>query len=118
MSMADRIKYYRQALGLSLQEVANYTDVNRENIFRYENGKIANIPVTSIEGMARAFHIKPCTLCGWDKSLATCNSTAVYNLNDLYKAISERVPLTEQEVREAIAFAIAMKGQKNEKVQL
>ena len=118
MSMADRIKYYRQALGLSLQDVANYTNVNRANISRYEKGTVTNIPPDAIEGMARAFHIKPCTLCGWDKYLSTCNSTAVYDLKDLYRAISERVPLTEQEVREAIAFAIAMKGQKNEKVQL
>ena len=118
MSMADRIKYYRQALGLSLQDVANYTNVNRANISRYEKGTVVNIPVAEIEGMARAFHIKPCTLCGWDKALSTCNNTAIYNLNDLYRAISERVPLTEQEVREAIAFAIAMKGRKDEKVQL
>ena len=106
----ERIRYYRQALGLSLQEVASTTEVSRYSIFRYEDGSISNIPQENLEAIARTLHVKPCTLCGWDQHLSECNSKAIYDLNDLYEALAERIPLSVDEIKSTLAFAIAMKG--------
>lgn len=116
MSLGTRIKFYREKLGMSLQDVADHTDVSRVTIFHYETGNISKIPLKNIEDIAMCLQVKPCTLCEWDEKLATCNSKAIYTTDDLYDALAERLPLTADEIKQAVAFAIAMKGNRDEKI--
>lgn len=111
MSLGTQIRHYRTKQNMSLQDVADHTDVGRINIFNYETEKVTKIPLKNIEDIARCLHVKPCTLCEWDKGVETCNSKAIYDIDDLYEALAERVPLSVEEIRTAIAFAISMKGQ-------
>jgi len=106
----ERIRHYRELAGASLQEVADAAGVSRYAIHHYETGKISNVPQKTIEAIARVCHVKPCTLYGWDRYLEECNSKATYSLDDLYEAIAERTPLTKEDVKSAVLFAISMKG--------
>lgn len=110
MNTGERIRHYRTELGLSLSEVAKEADVSRFTIHRYENGDISTISQKTLEAIARTLHVKPCTLMGWDRYLSECNSHAAYDLNDLYAALAERIPLTVDEIKSALAFAISLKG--------
>ena len=111
MSLGTQVRHYRTQRDMSLQDVADHTDVGRINIFNYETEKVTKIPLKNIEDIARCLHVKPCTLCEWDGKLATCNSKAIYTTDDLYDALAERLPLTADEIKQAVAFAISMKGQ-------
>lgn len=65
MKLADRIKYKRNQLGKTLEEVGQMVGVTKATIQRYENGNIQNIPSDKIELLASALNTTPAYLMGW-----------------------------------------------------
>ena len=41
---------------------------SKQNIYKYENGIVTNIPSDKIELMAQIFNVSPCYIMGWDQS--------------------------------------------------
>ena len=66
--IANRVKMQRQKLGISLQELANRTNMSKSTLQRYETGGIANIPLHNLEILAYALNITPAYLMGWEKA--------------------------------------------------
>lgn len=66
MKLADRIKYKRNQLGKTLEEVGQMVGVTKATIQRYENGNIQNIPSDKIELLALALNTTPAYLMGWE----------------------------------------------------
>ncbi len=66
MQTGELIKSRRTALGISADTLAEAIGVNRSTIFRYENGEIENVPLKSIEPIAKALHCTPAYLLGWE----------------------------------------------------
>ncbi|EEB35711.1 repressor LexA [Anaerococcus hydrogenalis DSM 7454] len=66
MKLADRIKYKRNQLGKTLEEVGQKVGVTKATIQRYENGNIQNIPSDKIELLAAALNTTPAYLMGWE----------------------------------------------------
>lgn len=66
MKLADRIKYKRNELGKTLEEVGQMVGVTKATIQRYENGNIQNIPSDKIELLASALNTTPAYLMGWE----------------------------------------------------
>lgn len=66
MKLADRIKYKRNQLGKTLEEVGQNVGVTKATIQRYENGNIQNIPSDKIELLASALNTTPAYLMGWE----------------------------------------------------
>ena len=66
MKLADRIKYKRNQLGKTLEEVGQKVGVTKATIQRYENGNIQNIPSDKIELLASALNTTPAYLMGWE----------------------------------------------------
>lgn len=66
MKLADRIKYKRNQLGKTLEEVGQMVGVTKATIQRYENGNIQNIPSDKIELLASALNTTPAYLMGWE----------------------------------------------------
>lgn len=65
MTIGDRIRQRRKALGMTQTELANkcgYTD--RSSINKVEMAD-RGLPVTRIEKIAKALDMKPAELCGW-----------------------------------------------------
>ena len=63
----DRIRDFRQRLGLTLDDVAKHLGVGRQAIYKYEQGTVTNIPLENLEKMAALFGTTPGFLAGWDE---------------------------------------------------
>lgn len=67
MAIKDNIKARRLELGYTLEELANMIGTSRQNVFKYENGIISNIPSDKIESLAKALKTSPARLMGWEE---------------------------------------------------
>lgn len=64
MNTAEIIKYRRDYLGLTLEQVADLVGVNKSTILRYENGEIEKMSVKNLIPLAEALHCSPLYLLG------------------------------------------------------
>lgn len=65
-SPGEKIKYLRQLLGLSQEELGRRVGVQRAAINKYEKGTVENIPIKTIEKIATVFDVSPTYIVGWD----------------------------------------------------
>lgn len=66
-AIAQRIKQRRTELNLSLQDIADITDMSKSTLQRYEAGSIRNIPLQKLGILARALQTSADWLLGWTK---------------------------------------------------
>lgn len=66
MTIGERIKQRRLELGLSVDEVAEKLGKNRATIYRYESNEIENLPVGTLEPLAKILETTPAKLMGWE----------------------------------------------------
>ena len=66
MRIGEKIKYYREAMEMTQEELAEKVNTSPQNIYKYEKGVITNIPITRIEKMAEIFGVSPASLTGWE----------------------------------------------------
>lgn len=66
MTVGDRIKQRRKEIGMSQTELAEKVGSTKQNIYKYENGIITNIPSDKIEMIAAVLSTSPGVLMGWD----------------------------------------------------
>lgn len=67
MTKGERIKARREALGLSVGELAKHLNKNRATVYRYENGDIEDMPITVLEPLAKALNTTPAYIMGWEE---------------------------------------------------
>ena len=65
MTVGQRIKARRKDIGISADILADQIGVSRSTVFRYENGDIEKLPLTSLEPIAKALHTSVQYLMGW-----------------------------------------------------
>lgn len=68
MSKGERIKKYREAVGMTQGELAKIINSTKQTIYKYEQGIVTNIPSDKIEEIARALGTTPPILMGWEES--------------------------------------------------
>lgn len=56
MTIGEKLKSLRKQNRMTLEDVANYINVGRATVLKYENGMITNIPSDKIEHLA----FQPC----------------------------------------------------------
>lgn len=61
-----KIKNLRTLYEMSQEELGRRIGVQRAAINKYEKGSVTNIPIASIEKIARVFDVSPSYLLGWD----------------------------------------------------
>ena len=66
MKIGDRIKQRREALGMTQTALADLIGTTKQNIYKYENGIISNIPSDRVEAIAAALNTTPSVLMGWE----------------------------------------------------
>ena len=66
-AIGERIKNRRKELGLSAEKVAEIMGVSPATIYRYESKDIMNMGIDKIIPIAKALHISPSYLMGWDE---------------------------------------------------
>lgn len=67
MTIGDRIKNRRMSLGISQIDLAVKVGTTKQQIYKYENGIISNIPSDKIEEIAKALGTTPGYLMGWEE---------------------------------------------------
>lgn len=87
MTIGERIKQRRMELGLSVDEVAEKLGKNRATIYRYESNEIENLPVGTLEPLAKILETTPAQLMGWDYEEQDENYRRIFarNLNRFLK---------------------------------
>ena len=68
MTIGNRIRYCREKLDMTLEELSGEVGVSRQTLSRYETGVINTIPSDRIESLAIALHTTPAYLMGWETS--------------------------------------------------
>ena len=66
MTKGERIKELRIKANLTQEALAKYLNTTKQNIYKYENNIITNIPSNNIEDMARILKTTPEYIMGWD----------------------------------------------------
>lgn len=69
--LIERIKNRRLALELSYQDLSDATGISKSTLQRYETGFIKKVPINQMEVLAKALHVTPAYLMGWEESYPT-----------------------------------------------
>ncbi len=69
MKLHERIKQRRQALGMTLLDVANALGVKEATVQRYESGEIKNPKHDTVLELAKIFSCSPSYLMGWEEDV-------------------------------------------------
>ena len=64
--MGQRIKELRTLADMSQEELGRRVGVQRAAINKYEKGTVENIPIVTIEKIARVFDVSPQYIVGWN----------------------------------------------------
>ena len=96
MTIGDRIKAHRKALGFSADYLAERLNISRATVFRYEKGEIEKIPVDMLEPLAQILNTTPANLMGWteDKGLVASKAKEeklLSNFNQLNVAGQDKI---------------------------
>ena len=66
--IAEFIKENRKAAGLTQEELGQLCNTTKQTIYKYEIGKVTNIPLDRIETISKAIGVTPAYLMGWEES--------------------------------------------------
>lgn len=67
MTVGERIRERRTALGINQTQLADKISVSKQTLYKYETGVITNIPSDKIEKIAETLNTTPEVLMGWKK---------------------------------------------------
>ena len=70
MELSEKIKMLRIQNGLTLEEVGNIVGVGKSTVRKWESGEIANMRRDKIALLAKALHVTPGYLMGWEADAA------------------------------------------------
>ena len=65
MTTGEKIRRLRLKYGYTQGDVAEMIRTTKQNVWKYENGVVANIPLEKIEKMATLFEVDPSYITGW-----------------------------------------------------
>lgn len=92
MSVADRLKEFRIKSDLTLQEAGDLVGTTKQNLYKYENGIITNIPIDKIEKLAEIYNTTPIEILGWKKYTNITQSQQSSFYNYLPYGVSAGIP--------------------------
>ena len=69
MDKGERIKSLRESKNITQTELAEMIGTTKQNVYKYENGIITNIPSDKIELMAKIFDVSPAYIMCWDNNI-------------------------------------------------
>ncbi len=66
MTKGEKIRSLREQFKLTQTELAKRLNTTKQNIYKYENNIVTNIPSDKIEIMADIFSVSPAYIMGWE----------------------------------------------------
>ena len=67
--LGTRIKELRMIADMSQEELGRRVGVQRAAIQKYEKGTVENVPIKTIENIAKVFNVSPTYLVGWTEEV-------------------------------------------------
>ena len=67
MDVNERIKARRKELDLDADTLADLLGISRATYYRYESKEIEKIPISALVPLAKALHVTPAYLMGWEE---------------------------------------------------
>lgn len=67
MTIGERIRSIRQSKEIGQTELANAAGITKQNLYKYENNIITNIPSDKIEAISRYLDVSPALIMGWEE---------------------------------------------------
>lgn len=95
MLRGDLIKLYRTRRNMTQQELAIIAKTSPQNIYKYENGDIKNIPIWRLELIANTLDVSPSILAGWEPSPDEIDSSPSEEWGEIFTIVSN-MTLEEQ----------------------
>lgn len=83
MNMGEKIKFYREKLNMTLEELGDKVGVSKSTILKWETGSIANMKRDKIAKVASALNISPGFLMGW-------SDNPNYTVEEEAKAVADK----------------------------
>ncbi len=71
MTVSDRIREQMERLSLSYGELSQITGLSKSALHRYATGQTDKVPTEALEKLARALHVTPSYLTGWEPETPT-----------------------------------------------
>lgn len=81
MTMGERIRFYRNKQGLTMEQLGDMLGVRRAAVMKYEDGSVENIKRSTIKRMAEIFGVSPCYLM-WGEETETTVTQFPKSLTD------------------------------------
>lgn len=127
MTMGDKIKYYREKIGLTQEELGAKLPhpVQKAAVGKWENGNVENIKRSNIQQMAKLFGISPCELMAWDDEDSDQTPTPTVmtpvftsEQNELLKLFTELNAEGQEELLNYAAYIASQSKYQNKKKEL
>lgn len=118
MTKGDRIRYLREAAGLSQEEFAKKLGIAKQTIGKYEKNIVTNIPSDRIEKMAAILNSTPEYIMGWESDMQRIIEDAAFDaivakdkdikeMNRKYIALPEDKKIAIRQMVDAYYIAFA-----------
>lgn len=110
MPIGDKIRYYRELAGLTMEELAKKTGVQKSAINKYEKGIVTNIPINRVVLIAEALGIEPVALTEWERPAENIDEMReeLRANPDLRMLLSASRNLDAEDIRQLVALAERM----------
>ena len=92
MTTGERLKELRQKDNLTLQDDGELIGTSKQNLFKYENDIITNIPIDRLLKLAEIYNSSPIEILGWEHYSNIPNSTKASIYNYLPYGVSAGLP--------------------------
>jgi transcriptional regulator with XRE-family HTH domain len=66
MTRGEKLRKLRKDVDRTLEDVGKTVGITKQNLYKYENDIITNIPSDKIEALASYYNVTPAYLMGWD----------------------------------------------------
>ena len=115
MTVGERIKTLRERAGISQIDFATKINISKQNLYKYENNIITNIPSDKIEAAAKLCNVSPAYLMGWeDAEKIADNLYSVTISPEIQQLVSIVSDMNPEQINKIIEYAEFIKGRKEE----
>lgn len=66
MNLGEKIRVSREKAGLTMEELGKKCSTTKQTIYKYETGKVTNIPLDRLMKIADAVDVSASYLMGWE----------------------------------------------------
>lgn len=111
MEMGEKIKYFREKSGMTLEELGQKVGVGKSTVRKWEIGQIANMRRDKISKIAVALDISPAYLMGWSDNPDPNHQLTKEEMITMWKAEAEEERKKLEKENKDIADALALYNQ-------